>query len=179
MEVEKVIRDYRPLIYATGLKCLGLDQDDADDLFSMTALKIYQNITSLRNKYNGSLSAWIRKITYNCGLNLIKQHQRHIHSRNFDDRALPDLRIDIERDLELKKQREEFEKMIAGLPDQEQRLIRYTMMNLTQKSIGILLNMSQPSVSRRLKRVIDHYRQTEGRSGSWKEKQKQSQTQEN
>jgi len=121
------------------------NREDAEDVLHDGFMKIIRNIESFREKQNGSLEGWMRRIMVNTALNYIRDHKK--------DRLLiePDLPADNageENDHaaydEWDLSREQLMGMICELPQGYRTVFNlYVMEEYTHKEISGLLGISE------------------------------------
>ena len=75
----------RPKVFAVAFRLVG--EDSADDVVMETFLKAWQALPRFRGR--ASLTTWLYRIAYNCGLDFIRKEQRRRKHVVSDD-ALPD-----------------------------------------------------------------------------------------
>ncbi|HNW73033.1 MAG TPA: RNA polymerase sigma factor [Bacteroidales bacterium] len=76
--VEALYDHYAPALLSVGLRYCG-DLADAEDILHDSFLKIISNLGNFRQRKNGSLAAWMKRIMVNTALNFLRDRKKTNH----------------------------------------------------------------------------------------------------
>lgn len=156
--MRRLYERYSGSAMATALRYVP-DRDDACDIVQETFIKVFSAITTYEYRGEGSLKAWVTRITANEALGLL----RHRSGLTFTD-DIPDTADDEEPDIG-RVSDEKLAELIASLPEGYRVVLNlYVFGNMSHKEIAAKLGIS-PSTSasqffhakKMLARMIDNY----------------------
>lgn len=156
--MRRLYERYSGFAMATALRYVP-DRDDACDIVQETFIKVFSAITTYEYRGEGSLKAWVTRITVNEALGLL----RHRSGLTFTD-DIPDTADDEEPDIG-RVSDEKLAELIASLPEGYRVVLNlYVFGNMSHKEIAAKLGIS-PSTSasqffhakKMLARMIDNY----------------------
>ncbi len=76
--VEALYDHYAPALLSVGLRYCG-NLADAEDILHDSFLKIISNLGNFRQRKNGSLAAWMKRIMVNTALNFLRDRKKTNH----------------------------------------------------------------------------------------------------
>jgi len=76
--VEGLYDHYAPALLSVGLRYCG-NLADAEDILHDSFLKIISNLGNFRQRKNGSLAAWMKRIMVNTALNFLRDRKKTNH----------------------------------------------------------------------------------------------------
>lgn len=156
--MRRLYERYSGFAMATALRYVP-DRDDACDIVQETFIKVFSAINTYEYRGEGSLKAWVTRITVNEALGLL----RHRSGLTFTD-DIPDTADDEEPDIG-RVSDEKLAELIASLPEGYRVVLNlYVFGNMSHKEIAAKLGIS-PSTSasqffhakKMLARMIDNY----------------------
>lgn len=129
--------------YVTGVCARFLsDDDDMMDVAQEIFIKIFTSLKSFKYSGEGSLKAWISRISVNCALNYLRDNNRIIFTRSTVD--LTDIADDSPDTESLTS--DELIMLIRGLPDGYRAVFNlYAIEGKSHKEIGKLLGIKENS----------------------------------
>ncbi|GKX31838.1 RNA polymerase sigma factor [Vallitalea longa] len=131
------------------------DYNDAEDLCQEIFIKIYQNISSFKNK--SKLSTWLYKIAINTCIDWGRKDKRNLSSlMNFGDKEVKQVKSNhnTEDIIIYKEYQKVIHNTVYSLKDKYKSIIiLYHFNQLTYKEISSILNISTKTIETRLYRA--------------------------
>ena len=140
MAEDELYRRYAVKLYTLCKRYLG-DEDDAKDLMLETLIQALDKIDTFKYKGEGSLYAWMSRISINKALNLLKRHRWRMVSMDFW--AQDNIPEPTEEDVaEIPK--EKLREWISELPDMRRAVFNlYCIDGCSHQEIGRMLGISE------------------------------------
>lgn len=151
-EAQRALYDgYATRLMALAMRYMG-NQEDAEDVVQDALLKAYHGITRFTWMGNGSLRAWLERITINAAVNVLRERARHSDGMwvdwMADDTEEPDA-TDVEQ-----IDAETIGEMIASLPTGYRTVFNmYCIDGFSHREIANQLGINEGTSSSQLSRA--------------------------
>ena len=141
----KVIEHYSSQLY-WQIRRMVIDHDDANDVLQDSFVRILTSVGKFKHKGEGSLMAWVARITTNCAIDWLKYHQRLQITDNIPDE------IDENEEMEIHGVPPDvLNRMIGRLPMGSRTVLNlFVFEQMSHKEISNLLGISEKASYSRL-----------------------------
>ncbi|MGM0600151.1 MAG: RNA polymerase sigma factor [Candidatus Rifleibacteriota bacterium] len=150
--VEDLIDSYGRFVYAKAWAMVR-NQADAEDIYQNVFVRVFRFAASI--KKSSSIKSWLARITYNCGIDLIRQQKKS--QNTFHNLKKEDISSEFKSPKEV---RESFLTIIAPFKESERKILIYRFIfDLSYKEIAELCDVPVGTLRNMVWRVLKALRQ--------------------